>query len=70
MYCALYASLYDLVGDECNMPHVCENATMSVYHYNCDDMLLESLSVVDILNIKLLKKEAKQFHKNVSKFIC
>ena len=70
MVSALYASMYVLVDDECNMPHVCENATMSVYHYNCDDMLLESLSVVDILNIKLLKKEAKQFHKNVSKFIC
>ena len=33
-------------------------------------MLLKSLVVVDIPNIKLLKKEAKTFHKNVSKFIC
>ena len=33
-------------------------------------MLLKSLGVVDIPNIKLLKKEAKRFHKNVSKFIC
>ena len=33
-------------------------------------MLLKSLGVFDIPNIKLLKKEAKRFHKNVSKFIC
>ena len=43
---------------------------MSVYPHNCNYMLLESLSVVDIPNVKLLKKEAKKFHKNVSKFIC
>ena len=29
MDCALYASLYDLVGDKCNMPYVCENASIS-----------------------------------------
>ena len=43
MDCALYASLYDLVSDECNMPRVCENASMSVNPHNCDDMLLESI---------------------------
>ena len=25
---ALYASLYDLIGDECNMPCVCENVSI------------------------------------------
>ena len=66
MDCALYASLYDLVGDECNMPRVCENASMSDNPHDCDAMLLESMSIVD----KLLKKEAKKFQKNLSKFIC
>ena len=42
---------------------------MSVYPYDCDDMLLVLLGVVDITNTKLLKKEAKKFHKNLSKFI-
>ena len=63
----LYASM-DVV--DCNMPCVCENASMSVNPHNCDDMLHESMSVVDIPNIKLLKKEAKKFHKNFSKFHC
>ena len=67
---ALYASVHVLVDDECSMTRVCENASMSVYPYNCDDILLESLGVGYIPNIKLLKKEAKKFHKNVSKFIC
>jgi len=60
---ALYASV---VIDDCSMPCVCENASMSVNPHNCDDMLLESMSVVD----KLLKKGAKKFHKNLSKFRC
>ena len=55
---ALYASLYDLVDDECNMPRVCENSSMSDNRHNCDAMLYESLGVVDILNDKLLKKKA------------
>ena len=64
----LYAFM-DVVN--CNMSCVCENASMSVNAHNCDDMLHESMGVVvDIPNIKLLKKEAKKFHKNVSKFIC
>ena len=50
---ALYASLYNLVGDECDMPRVCENASMSVNPHKCDDMLFESMGVVD----KLLKKK-------------
>ena len=33
---ALYASLYDLVDDECNMPRVCENASISDNPHNCD----------------------------------
>ena len=66
---ALYVSLYDLVGDECNMPCVCENASMSDNSHDCDVMLHESLDVVDIPNIKLLKKKAKKFHENFRKFI-
>ena len=54
----LYASIHVLVDDECSMPHVCENASMSVYPHDCDAMLHESMGVVDIPNIKLLKKEA------------
>ena len=46
----LYASL---VVDDCSMPHVCENASMSVYPHDCDAMLHESLDVIDIPNIKL-----------------
>ena len=52
---ALYASL---VVDDCSMPCVYENASMSVYPHDCDAMLHESLGVVDIPNIKLLKREA------------
>ena len=62
---ALYASM-DIVY--CNMS--CENIFMSVYPHDCDDMLHESISVVDIPNIKLLKKKTKKFHKNLSKFRC
>ena len=64
---ALYASM-DIC--ECNMPCICNNASMSVNPHNCDDMLLESLDVVDIPNIKLLKKKAKKFNKNLSKLFC
>ena len=56
---ALYTST-DIV--DCNIPCVCEKASMSVNPHNCDDMLLESMDVVD----KLLKKGAKKFHKNLS----
>ena len=70
MDCALYASLYDLVGDECNMPRVCENASMSVYPHDCDAMLHDSMGVIDIPNIKLLEKDAKKFQKNLSKLFC
>ena len=55
---------------DCNMSCVCENASMSVNLHNCNDMLLESLGVVDILNIKLLKKKAKKFNKDLSKLFC
>ena len=64
---ALYASI-DIV--DCNMPCVCENASMSVNPHNYDDMLLESMGVVDIPNIKLLKKKAKKFNKDLSKLFC
>ena len=34
-------------------------------------MLHESMGViVDIQNVKLLKKKAKKFHENFNKFIC
>ena len=52
---ALYASV-DIV--DCNMPRVCENASMSVYPHDCDAMLHEFLGVVDIPNVKLLKKKS------------
>ena len=67
---ALYASMDVLDVVECNMPCVCENASMSVNPHNCDDMLLESMGVVDIPNIKLLKKKAKKFNKDLSKLFC
>ena len=63
----LYASM-DVV--DCNMPCVYENASMSVNPHDCEAILHESLGVVDIPNNKLLKKEAKRFHKNLSKFHC
>ena len=70
MDCALYASLYDLVGDKCNMPRVCENASMSVNPHDCDAILHESFDVVDIPNDKLLKKKAKKYNKDLSKLFC
>ena len=66
----LYASMDVLDVIECNMPCVCENASMSVNPHNFDDMLHESMDVVDIPNVKFLKKNAKKFHENLSKFIC
>ena len=55
---------------DCNMPCVYENASMSVYPHACDDMLHDSLGVVEIQNVKLLKKKVKKFYENLSKFIC
>ena len=66
----LYVSMDVLDVVECNMSCVCENASMSVNHHNCDDMLHESIGVIEIPNFKLLKKKAKKFHENSSKFIC
>ena len=63
----LYDSMDILDVVECNMPCVCENAFMSINPHNCDDMLLESMGFVDIPNIKLLKKKAKKFNKDLSK---
>ena len=55
----LYAFMDVLDAVECNMPCVCENASMSVNPQNCDDMLYESIGVVvNIPNVKLLKKKA------------
>ena len=65
----LYASFYDLVGDECNMPCICENASMSDNSHCCDAMLHESLDVVDIPNDKLLKKKAKEVSKEFEQVI-
>ena len=42
---------------------------MSVYLHACDDMLHDSLGVLKIPNVKLLKKKFKKFRKNLSKFI-
>ena len=66
----LYASMHVLDVDECNMPCVCENASMSDNPHDCNAMLHESLNVVDILNIKLLKKKVKKLHKNLSELFC
>ena len=67
---ALYASLYDLVNNECNMPCVCKNGSLSDNPHDCDAILHESLDVVNIPNIKLLKKKAKKFNKDLSKLFC
>ena len=67
---AFYASIHILDIDECNMPRVCENASLSDNPHDCDAMLHESLDVVDIPNIKLLKKKAKKFNKNLSRLFC
>ena len=67
---ALYAFMHVLDVDDCNMPHVCENTSMSVSPHDCDEMLLESLGVVNIPNDKLFKKNAKNFQKNLSKLFC
>ena len=66
---ALYASLDVLDVVDCNMPCICENASTSAYPHDCDDMLQESMGVVKIPNVKLLKKKAKKFHENLGKFI-
>ena len=42
----LYASMHVLDVDECNMPSVCENVSMSDNPHYCDAMLHESLGVV------------------------
>ena len=65
----LYASMHVLDVDECNMPRVCENASLSDNPHDCDTMLHESLGV-NIPNIKFLQKNAKKFHKNLSKLFC
>ena len=65
---ALYASVHVLDVDECNMPRVCEYASMSDNPHDCDFMLHESLGVVDIPNVKLLKKNSKKFHKNLRSY--
>ena len=67
---ALYASMHVLDVDECNMLCVCENVSVSDDPHNYDAMLHESLGVVDIPNIKLFKKKAKKFHKDLSKLFC
>ena len=38
---ALYSSMHVLDVDDCSMPRVCENASMSVYPHDYDDILLE-----------------------------
>ena len=67
---ALYASMHVLNVDECNMPRVCDNVSITDDPYDCDAMLHESLGIVDIPNIKLFKKNAKKFQKNLSKLFC
>ena len=64
---ALYASMDVLDVIEYNMPCVCENVSMSINPHNCDDMLLEFIGVVEVPNVKLLKKKVKKFNKDLSK---
>ena len=63
----LCASLHVLDDVDCNMPYVCKN--VSVYPLGCDDTLHDSLVVVKIPNVKLLKKKSKKFHEVLTKFI-
>ena len=60
----LYASMHVLDVDECNMPRVCDNVSMSDDPHDCNAILHKSLGVIDIPNIKLFKKNAKKFHKD------
>ena len=41
----LYASMHVLDVDECNMPRICDNVSMSDDPHDCDAMLHESLGV-------------------------
>ena len=63
----LCVSLHVLDDVDCNMPYVCKN--LSAYPLGCDDMLHDSLGVVKIPNVKLLKKKSKKFHEVLSKFV-
>ena len=56
----LRASMHVLDVDKCNILCICENASFSDNPHDCDGTLHESLGVVDIPNIKLLKKNAKK----------
>ena len=66
---ALYASMDVLDVVKCNMSCVHDNASMSVNSHNCDDMLLESMGIVDIPNDKLFKKKAKEVSKEFEQVI-
>ena len=50
--------------------HVFVKIPLSDNPHDCDAMLHESLDVVDIPNIKLLKKKAKKFNEDLSKLFC
>ena len=58
---ALNASMHVLDVDECNMPCVCENASMSDNPHDCDAMLHESLGVVIFLTSISLRKRLRSF---------
>ena len=60
---ALYASTHVLDVNECNVPCVCDNVSMSDDPHDCDAMLHESLGVVDIPNIKLFQLFKRIFSK-------
>ena len=66
----LNAFMHVLDVDECNMSRVYENAPISDNLHDCDAILHESLDIIDIPNIKLLKKKAKKFNKDLSKLFC
>ena len=58
---ALCVSMDVLDDVDCNMTCVCENASMSINPHDCDNMLHESIGVVKIPNVKLLKKRLRSF---------
>ena len=64
---ALYVSMNVLDIVDCNMPYVCENASMSVYPHACDNMLHDFLGIV---TSNSCRKRFKKFYENLSKFIC
>ena len=65
---ALYASMHVLDVDDCSMPRICENASMSVYSHDCDAILHDFLGVSKSVNVKVGRKRLWNFIKNSASF--